>query len=116
MAFAASNGLPADAVWRTHVALDELISNVARHGGAAVGSRPVGLEFRFEGAVLEVTVTDDGPAFNPLEAPPPDTSAGLEERPIGGLGIALVKGLMDEVRYERREGRNRLTLRQSVEA
>lgn len=111
-AFAAGSGLPLDDLWRFHVALDELISNVARHG--APGS-DVGLEFRLEGRVLEVTVTDDAPAFNPLEAPPPDTSAGLEARPVGGLGIALVRGLMGEVRYDRKAGRNRVTLRRSLE-
>ena len=111
-AFAAASGLPRDALWRFHVALDELISNVARHG--APGS-DVGLEFRLEGGVLEVTVTDDAPAFNPLEAPPLDTSAGIETRPVGGLGIALVRGLMDEVRYDRQAGRNRVTLRRSIE-
>src|SRR5437870_6684074 len=92
--FAAASGLPQDALWRFRVALDELISNVARHGGSGAD---VGLEFRIESGVLEVTVTDEAPAFNPLEASPPRTSAGLETRPVGGLGIALVRGLMDEV-------------------
>ena len=58
----------------------------------------------------EVVVSDDGPAFDPLAAAAPDTSLGVEERPIGGLGIALVRRLMDEVEYERRDGRNHLRL------
>jgi serine/threonine-protein kinase RsbW len=111
-AFAAASSLPQHALWRFRVALDELISNVARHGGSVAD---VGLEFRLEGGVLEVTVTDDAPAFNPLDASPPATSAGLETRPVGGVGIALVRGLMDEVRYDRRAGRNRVTLRRSLE-
>jgi serine/threonine-protein kinase RsbW len=110
-AFAAGSGLPQDDLWRFQVALDELISNLARHGDPA---SDVGLEFRLEGRMLEVTVTDDAPAFNPLEAPPPDTSGGLETRPVGGLGIALVRGLMGEVRYDRQAGRNRVTLRRSL--
>ena len=114
-AFAAASGLPADALWRFHVALDEVISNIARHGAATSEVGPIGLELRLEGVVLEVTVTDDAPPFNPLAAPEPDTAASLEERPIGGLGITLVKGLMDEVRYERRDGRNRLTLRRTLD-
>jgi serine/threonine-protein kinase RsbW len=111
-AFATASALPQDALWRFRVALDELISNVARHGASGAD---VGLEFRLEGGVLEVTVTDDAPAFNPLDVPPPDVPAGIETRPLGGVGIALVKGLMDELRYERREGRNRLTLRRTLE-
>lgn len=110
--FAAANGLPADALWRFHVVLDELVSNVARHGAPGTD---VGLELRLAGNVLELVVSDAAPAFNPLEAPAPPSSGDLESRPIGGLGIALVRGLMDEVRYERREGRNRLTLRRSLD-
>jgi serine/threonine-protein kinase RsbW len=55
-----------------------------------------------------VVVADDGPEFDPLSAAEPDTTLGVEDRPIGGLGIALVRRLMDEVAYERRDGRNRL--------
>jgi anti-sigma regulatory factor (Ser/Thr protein kinase) len=64
--------------------------------------------------VLEVAIVDDAAAFNPLEARPPDTASGLDERPIGGLGIHVVRKLMDEMAYERREGRNRLTLRKRI--
>jgi serine/threonine-protein kinase RsbW len=110
-AFAAASGLAPDAVWRFQVALDELLSNLARHG--APGAE-VGLELSLEGGVLELTVTDDAASFNPLEVPPPASSADIESRPVGGLGIALVRNLMDEVRYERREGRNRLTLRRRL--
>ncbi len=53
-------------------------------------------------------VVDDGPEFDPLSAAQPDTTLGVENRPVGGLGIALVRRLMDEVAYERRDGRNRL--------
>jgi serine/threonine-protein kinase RsbW len=55
-------------------------------------------------------VSDDGPEFDPLAAEAPDTTLAVEDRPIGGLGIELVKRLMDEVRYERSGGRNRLRL------
>ena len=61
-------------------------------------------------------MADDGPGFDPLSAPEPDTSLGIEERPIGGLGIALVRRLMDHVEYERRDGKNRLRLRRRLVA
>jgi len=67
-----------------------------------------------EPPVCEVVVTDDGPAFDPLGAPEPDMSLGVEERPVGGLGIALVRKLMDETEYERRDGKNRLRLRRRL--
>jgi serine/threonine-protein kinase RsbW len=61
-------------------------------------------------------VVDDGPEFDPLAVPDADTTLPLEERPIGGLGITLVRRLMDEAEYERREGRNRLRLRRRLVA
>ena len=51
-----------------------------------------------------------------LAAPDPDTSLAIEDRPIGGLGIGLVRRLMDETEYERREGKNRLRLRRRLVA
>ena len=59
-------------------------------------------------------MSDDAEPFNPLDAPLPDTAAPLEGRQVGGLGIALVRHLMDGVVYERTGGRNRLVLRRGV--
>ena len=56
-------------------------------------------------------IADDGRPFDPLtEAPEPDLESAIEDRPIGGLGVHLVRTMMDEVRYRREEGKNRLTL------
>jgi serine/threonine-protein kinase RsbW len=114
LAFAKASGLPQDAIWRLEVALDEVLSNVVRHGSAAGKVGLIAVDLQVEGSRIEVVVTDDAPAFNPLEAQTPDASVPLEERPLGGLGIALVKALMDEVAYERRDGRNRLTFRKTL--
>jgi len=59
---------------------------------------------------LTVTVTDNGHEFNPLNAPVPDTTLSLEEREIGGLGIHLVRNMMDAVTYAHHDGFNELTL------
>jgi anti-sigma regulatory factor (Ser/Thr protein kinase) len=100
--------------WPVDVSLDEVLANVVRHGLAGRGEEArVALEIEFvpgDPPHCEVRVEDDGPAFDPLQAPPPDTSLGVEERPIGGLGIELVRRLMDEVHYERKDGRNRLRI------
>ena len=55
-------------------------------------------------------VIDDGHAFNPLEAPTPDLSLAMENRPLGGLGIHLLRKLADGITYERRNGTNRVVL------
>jgi len=58
----------------------------------------------FEALIL--TISDNGPPFDPFARAAPDTTLSIEERQIGGLGIHLVRQMMDEVSYERREGRN----------
>lgn len=110
----AAQGVSRAVTWPMEVSLDEVLANVVRHGLVGRGDEArVELELQFEPGDpprCEVRVEDDGPEFDPLGAAAPDTSLGVDERPIGGLGIELVKRLMDEVHYERREGRNRLRL------
>ena len=98
--------------WPFQVALDEALSNIVHHGLAGrEGTAEIEIEFRLVGAEVEIVLADDAPPFNPLEVAEPDTARSLEERPVGGLGVALVRKLMDVVEYERREGRNQLRLR-----
>ena len=65
------------------------------------------------GAVV-LTFTDDGIPYDPLQAAEPDVSLGADERPIGGLGIFLVRKTMDEVRYAYRDGQNVLSIRKRI--
>ncbi|OPX28954.1 MAG: hypothetical protein B1H08_04905 [Candidatus Omnitrophica bacterium 4484_171] len=55
---------------------------------------------------LVVEIVDSGIAFNPLSLPEPDVNVPLDKRKIGGLGVYLVKKIMDDVNYERKDGRN----------
>ena len=57
---------------------------------------------------------DDGRSFDPLTTPPPDMDLPLEERPIGGIGIAIVRALVDEIGYTREHNHNRLILGRTV--
>ena len=102
--FGRSHGVPSRAAWRLLLALDEILSNIVRHGGG--GSADIDVTFSVEDGAVSVDVVDSGAAFNPLLAPAPDTTSLLERRPAGGLGIALVRQLMDDTQYERRNERN----------
>jgi serine/threonine-protein kinase RsbW len=102
--FSRARQLPDSLRRRFQVALDELLSNVARH------ARPKGGEIQVSFEMMGVTIEDHSEPFNPLDAPPPDTASALQDRKPGGVGIAIVRGLMEEVGYERVDGRNRLTL------
>ena len=64
---------------------------------------------------LKFTISDTGVPFDPTVRAEVDTSLPLEERPIGGLGIHLVRSIMDSINYERVEGKNVLTLRKKLE-
>jgi serine/threonine-protein kinase RsbW len=63
---------------------------------------------------LRVTVADNAPAFNPLTVSTPNLEEPLGERAVGGLGIHLVRTLMDDVRYRRQNGRNHVRLRKKL--
>lgn len=100
--------LPGEHEMPVTLALEEILSNVIRHSGAS----DIAVRFTFEPEAFEFEVTDDGPAFNPLEqAPPLDTKAPLEARRAGGMGVHIICQLASELRYEHREHRNRLLFR-----
>ena len=66
--------------------------------------------------LLRIIISDEGVPFDPTEMPEADTSLSAEERPIGGLGIFLMRELMDSINYERNDGRNTLTLKKYITA
>ena len=109
--FIAAERIPHHIAWRLRVALDEIAANIVLHTAADPGaSTAFDVWFYNAADVVEITVADDGPAFNPLLHPDPDVTSPLAARKPGGLGIALVKSLMDDVEYERTD-RNVLTIR-----
>jgi serine/threonine-protein kinase RsbW len=87
-AFADGTTVTALARRRFLMALDEVLSNIVRHGRPQPGA--IQLAFSIDGGVLAVELTDSAGPFNPLDVAPPDTTAPLEARQPGGLGIALV--------------------------
>ena len=108
--FAETNALPETVRRSVNVALDELLANVLSHGRTGRNPCSVTVEGELDQERLTVTLTDDGPAFDPFGQDAPDTTLSVEDRPIGGLGIHLVRELMDEVSYERRDGQNVVAL------
>ncbi len=109
-AFAEAHALPPDLRRGLNVALDELLANALSHGLAGRYAGVVTVEVELDEERLTITITDDGPPFDPFGAPAPDTTLSVEERPIGGLGIHLVRRLVDEVRYQRRDECNEVVL------
>jgi sigma-B regulation protein RsbU (phosphoserine phosphatase) len=105
-AFATRSKLPAATTSKLKIVLDELISNIINYGYADDAEHEIEICLELVGHRLVVTIADDGVPFNPLTVKPPDTSAPLSEREIGGLGIHLVRNLVDEISYRRRVDKN----------
>jgi anti-sigma regulatory factor (Ser/Thr protein kinase) len=108
--FCSSVALPAAQVLAFEVALEEIFMNVVMHGTAAGTQRRVEVSLALTEEGLTMTVEDDGPGFDPLSLPPPDVRASLADRAVGGLGVFLVRQMMDAVSYARVAGRNQLRM------
>ena len=103
--------LPEERIGELDLVIDELIMNVCIHGYSRKMPGDVNVTYTVPApGELRVEVADQGVAFNPLETEPPDLALGLEARPIGGLGIYLVKSLATSLTYRREQGWNRLTI------
>lgn len=108
--FAEAHAIPEGARRAVNVALDELLANEISHGmaGRNGGSVMIGMELDRER--ITVTLASEGAPFDPFGRAAPDTTLPVDQRPIGGLGLHLVRKLMDEVRYERRNRQNVVVL------
>ena len=94
-----------EVVERPASVVKELVENAVD-----AGARRLVIHIELGGKKL-VRVEDDGRAFNPLDAPAPDLRSGIDERPIGGLGVHLVRSLMDSLEYHRERDRNIFIMR-----
>ena len=112
--FGAAQALSAELINDLQLTLEEVVANIIAYGYADGAGGEICVALERNGATLTLTVSDDARAFNPLEAPPPNMSLPHDERPIGGLGIFLVRQLMDAVRYAREEQRNILVMTKHV--
>ena len=112
--FARRHQIEAQTLRNMDLALDEILTNIISYGYDEGGEHRIVIRLALEQGKWTVEVEDDGRPFNPLTAPAPDTKQLLEERPIGGLGIHLVRKNMDELEYRRQQDRNILIMRLNV--
>lgn len=99
-------------VYNIQLATDEAASNIIEHAYEGVGDGLLEISCGVNGSAITIILVDHGESFDPSEVPVPDLKADLSERKIGGLGIFLMRKLMDDVRYEAepRKNRNILTM------
>ena len=104
-------GWSPDFLFRMNLVLEEMTLNVMTHGRDA-GASELEVVVACEADGVTIQIVDDGPRFDPLQdAPLPDPEAPIEDRPVGGLGVHLVRTMMDEITYRYEDGRNRLRMR-----
>lgn len=96
------------------IAVEEIYVNIAHYAYEKEGAGWAEImlsQTEYEGSpAIEVRFTDAGIPYDPLAKPDPDVTLSLQERPIGGLGIYMVKKSMDRMTYERKDGKNILVL------
>jgi anti-sigma regulatory factor (Ser/Thr protein kinase) len=110
-AFCREAGIAPKHAFNLNLALDELITNVILYGYEDGGHHQIRVALSANDDELTAELVDDGKPFDPIaESPEPRLEAPLEERPIGGLGLHLVRTLMDDVRYRRDGAYNRMSL------
>jgi anti-sigma regulatory factor (Ser/Thr protein kinase) len=95
------------------VSIEEILTNIIKYGFDEEGVHPIHITFRHINENVEMEFEDRGREFNPLEISEPDLDTPIENRQLGGLGIHLVKKMMDEAKYRREGDRNILMLRKS---
>jgi anti-sigma regulatory factor (Ser/Thr protein kinase) len=107
--FCKEHGLPRTLSHVVMLSLDEIVNNIILHG---YGGRPgqLSIALNFDGRACSVVIEDAGKPFDVTKAVAPVNGGALASRREGGLGLLLVKNLMDDVTYEREGAINRLTL------
>ena len=113
-AWAAAQGVPVEIQRELHLAVDEIVTNIFRHGYGEGVKENVDLVVS-AGENVEIEIRDRAQPFNPLERPAPDITQPPETREIGGLGVYFVRQLMDDVAYTRTGGENRVRLTRRIE-
>lgn len=97
-----------------NLALEEAVTNVILYAYPEGSDGLVDIEAVIRNGSVEFIVSDSGMPFDPTKTPPANIEASLEERRIGGLGIHLVRTIMDSVTYRRKDGMNYLTMTKNI--
>jgi anti-sigma regulatory factor (Ser/Thr protein kinase) len=112
--FANQHGVPPETAGDLNLALEEVVANVIMHAYPQGGAHEIRVDVTAEKDRVTAEVVDDGVRFDPLQGPEPNVALPLAQRPVGGLGLFLVRRVMDELHYSREAGRNRLTMVKKV--
>jgi len=105
-AFGSANGLPRETLLDLHLIFEEILTNIIKYGYDDDHEHFIDIDMVAGNDAMLFEIVDDGRPFNPLEKPAPDLDTPLMERPIGGLGLHLVRHLTDAIHYVAKGGKN----------
>ena len=108
--YSKENKLTEKTVHDIQMALDELLTNIVNYGYEDSDEHQIDVHFGINNNAVNVEIVDDSKPYNILEQENPDISLSVEDKPIGGLGIFLIKKLMSNVDYYTEEGKNHLVM------
>lgn len=108
--FLEKNNMSARATYAVDLALEEVLTNIIKYGYDDDTSHEIQVGLIIDGAVAHLTIADKGRKFDVDKAPVPDMSTPVSERDVGGLGIHLVRNMLDSLKYSRSQGKNILEL------
>lgn len=97
---------PGDVIFAVELALEEMITNTIKYGYRDQDQHLIDIKIHLSDGRVDIEIRDEGHPFDPFSQEEPDTSLPPEERPIGGLGIHLVKNMLDDCVYAREDGKN----------
>ena len=109
-------GLPELSISEINICLDELFTNTVSYGFKDDREHNIQFTIKMDDHIFTASIEDDGVPFNPLKKKAPKLPADVESANIGGLGIHITRELVDEINYERKRGKNRLTIKKSIQA
>ena len=109
--FLEDRGVDAQAVYRINLALEEMITNIIKHGYDDYDSHEIKVSVEVRENEIVSLIEDDGHEFNPLKLEKKPGAASLAEHKIGGLGIHLIRELLDQIAYRRENGKNILEIK-----
>jgi len=96
------------------LSLEEIFNNILLYAYPDRQVHEISFQFNLENKILWICIEDDGIAFNLLKVKEPELATPLHERQVGGLGIHLIRSLMDEVSYQRKNNKNILTIKKNM--
>ena len=108
--FLKSYNASSEVIFAANLAVEEIVTNAIKYGYDDALKHEIAIRLEMTENTLNIEICDDGKEFNPFNEPEPDISLPPKELKIGGLGVYLVRKMLDACSYDRRDGRNMVRL------